>query len=69
MLMVARYSVGISYESLIDETAHLLGFKRIGSKIMLSLSKVYEEAKNMGRLAFEDGLVVFLHLEKIVEGS
>ena len=69
MLMVARHSIGLSAESLIDETARLLGFKRIGSNILLSLSEVYEEAKNMGRLALEDGLVVFVHSKKLVEGS
>ena len=57
MLLIANHSMGLSEQSLINETAHLLGFKRISSKIRQALSEVYEKAVEHGKLFEENGLV------------
>jgi hypothetical protein len=58
LTMVAGYSLGIREETLLKETARLLGFKRMGSNIMQTLRVIYHEALNSGKLGLEDGLVV-----------
>jgi hypothetical protein len=56
--MVAGYSLGIREETLLNETARLLGFKRMGPNILEALRVVYREAIDSGALGVEDGLVV-----------
>jgi len=56
--MVAGYSLGIREETLLNETARLLGFKRMGPNILEALRVVYREAIDSGALGLEDGLVV-----------
>jgi hypothetical protein len=56
--MVAVYSLGIREETLLNETARLLGFKRMGPNILEALRVVYREAIDSGALGVEDGLVV-----------
>jgi very-short-patch-repair endonuclease len=59
MLLVAKHSLGLSQESLISETANLLGFKRIGPKIMQSLTKVYQKSVESGILVTDNGIVKY----------
>jgi hypothetical protein len=56
--MVAGYSLGIREETLLNETARLLGFKRMGPNILEALRVVYRGALDSGALGVEDGLVV-----------
>jgi hypothetical protein len=56
--MVAGYSLGIREETLLNETARLLGFKRMGPNILKALRMVYRGALDSGALGVEDGLVV-----------
>jgi hypothetical protein len=58
LTMVAEYSLGIREETLLNETARLLGFKRMGPNILEVLQLVYREALDSGALDQEDGLVV-----------
>ncbi|MEE8354862.1 MAG: DUF3320 domain-containing protein, partial [Candidatus Bathyarchaeia archaeon] len=58
LTMVAGYSLGIREGTLLNETARLLGFKRMGPKILEALRVVYREALDSGALGLEDGLVV-----------
>ncbi|UCH57955.1 MAG: DNA/RNA helicase, partial [Candidatus Bathyarchaeota archaeon] len=58
MLLIAGHSLGLRKESLLSETAHLLGFKRRGSKIVDVLTEAFEKANEDGSLAVEDGLVI-----------
>jgi very-short-patch-repair endonuclease len=50
MLLVDRHSMGLSEQSLIVETAHLLGFKKVRSKITQTLTRVYQKTAESGRL-------------------
>ena len=59
MLLVAKHSMGLSEKFLISETASLLGFKKVGSKIMQSLSNVYQKAVESGKLECDDGQVKY----------
>jgi hypothetical protein len=58
LTMVAGYSLGIREETLLNETARLLGFKRMGPNILEALRVVYRGALDSGALGVEDGLVV-----------
>lgn len=58
LTMVAGYSLGIREETLLHETARLLGFKRMGPNILEAMRVVYREALDTGALGVEDGLVV-----------
>jgi len=58
LTMVAGYSLGIREETLLNETARLLGFKRMGPKILEALRVIYRGALDSGALGLEDGLVV-----------
>jgi hypothetical protein len=58
LTMVAGYSLGIREETLLNETARLLGFKRMGPKILEALRVIYRGALDSGTLGLEDGLVV-----------
>ncbi|TET71000.1 DUF3320 domain-containing protein, partial [Candidatus Bathyarchaeota archaeon] len=60
MLLVAGHSLGLREGSLLNETARLLGFKRMGANILTSLRSVYEKARGDGALALEDGLVILV---------
>ena len=60
MLLVAGHSLGLREGSLLNETARLLGFKRMGANILTSLRSVYEKARGDGALALEDGLVIIV---------
>jgi len=51
--------MGLSKKFLISETASLLGFKKVGSKIMQSLSIVYQKAVESGKLVCDDGQVKY----------
>jgi truncated hemoglobin YjbI len=57
MIIVVGHSLGLSVGSLINETAHLLGFKRMGNKISGTLTDAFETLKEQGTLILEDGLV------------
>ena len=59
MLLVAKHSMGLSQKSLIFETASLLGFKKVGSKILLSLSNVYQNAVESSKLVIDDDQVKY----------
>jgi hypothetical protein len=59
MLLVAKHSLGLSQESLISETANLLGFKRVGPKIMQSLTKVYQKSVESGTLVTDNDIVKY----------
>jgi hypothetical protein len=61
MLLVAKHSMGISEKSLIYETAYLLGFKRLGSKILKILTEVYQTAVESGKLVKDDNFVKYAH--------
>jgi hypothetical protein len=58
LTMVAGHSLGIREETLLNETARLLGFKRMGPNILEALRVVYRKAIDTGALRIEDGLVV-----------
>jgi hypothetical protein len=58
LTMVAGHSLGIREETLLNETARLLGFKRMGPNILEALRIVYREALDSGALGIEDGLVI-----------
>ncbi|MBC8225245.1 DUF4011 domain-containing protein [Candidatus Bathyarchaeota archaeon] len=58
LTMVAEHSLGIREETLLNETARLLGFKRMGSNILEALRVVYLAALDSGALRVEHGLVV-----------
>jgi len=60
MLLVAGHSLGLREGALLNETARLLGFKRMGANILTSLRSVYEKARGDGALALEDGLVIMV---------
>ena len=58
LTMVTGYSFGIRKETLLNETARLLGFKRMGPKILEALQLIYHRALNSGKIGLEDKLVV-----------
>ena len=58
LTMVAGHSLGIREETLLNETARLLGFKRMGPNILETLKVVYRKAIDTGVLRVEDGLVM-----------
>jgi hypothetical protein len=58
LTMVAGHSIGIREETLLNETARLLGFKRMGPNILGALRIVYRETLHSGALRIEDNLVV-----------
>ena len=60
MLLVAGHSLGLREESFMNETARLLGFKRMGANILDSLRPVYEKAREDGVLALDEGLVMLV---------
>jgi hypothetical protein len=60
MLLVAKHSMGLSKQSLIFETTNLLGFKRVGSKIMRVLSEVYQKGVESGKLVEDGDLVRYI---------
>ncbi|MFC1803540.1 AAA domain-containing protein, partial [Thermoproteota archaeon] len=59
MLLVARHSMGLSEQSLINETAHLLGFKSARSTIKQVLTQVYNKAVESGKLVNEDSFIKY----------
>jgi len=58
MSMVVSHSLGIREETLLNETARLLGFKRMGPKIMDALKDAYEGARSAGMFSVREGLIV-----------
>jgi hypothetical protein len=58
MLLIAEHSFGLKEEPFINETARLLGFKRIGKNIMDTIKAVFDDAKMDGIIHIEDGMVV-----------
>jgi hypothetical protein len=50
MVLVAGHSLGLGVESLLKETARLLGFKRLGNTIRTILQEVYETLTEEGTL-------------------
>ena len=58
MTLVAGHSLGLCEGSLLNETARLLGFKRMGNKIDDALRLAYESLKKEGALVLADDLVV-----------
>jgi hypothetical protein len=58
LTMVVGHSLGIREETLLNETARLLGFKRMGPNILNALNVVYRVALDSKVLGVEDGLVV-----------
>ena len=59
MLLVAIHSMGLPEKSLITETAYLLGFKSVRSKIRQVLTEVYKKAVESGKLTKENGFVKY----------
>jgi hypothetical protein len=57
MKLVAGHSLGISEESLVSETAALLGFKRMGENIQSKVTQIYETTRRRGILTESSGLV------------
>jgi hypothetical protein len=58
MLLIAEHSFGLKEEPFINETARLLGFKRMGKNIMDTIKAIFEDAKTNGIIHIEDGMVV-----------
>jgi hypothetical protein len=58
LTMVAGYSLGMREETLLNETARVLGFKRMGPKILEALRVTFRGALDSGALGLEAGLVV-----------
>jgi hypothetical protein len=61
ILLVAKHSMGLSEESLIKETAQLLGFKKVGSKIRHSLRNAYQISEKSGKLITENSLIKYVY--------
>ena len=59
MLLVAKHSMGLNKNSLIYETASLLGFRRVDPKIMKSLSDVYQKAVESSKIAIDNEHVIY----------
>ena len=59
MLLVAKHSFGLSAETLMNETASILGFKRTGANIKTALTQAYGRAKSQGLLSLDDGVVLY----------
>jgi hypothetical protein len=57
-MIVVGHSFGIGEKTLLNETARLLGFKRISNNILENLRVVYREALNSGVLGVEDSFVI-----------
>jgi hypothetical protein len=57
-MIVVEHSFGIGEKTLLNETARLLGFKRISNSILENLRVVYREALNSGVLGIEDSFVI-----------
>ncbi len=58
MVLLVGHSFGIAENTLLLETARLLGFKRISNNILENLRMVYHEALNSGILGIEDTFVI-----------
>ena len=54
MILIASHSLGLGVESLLSETAHLLGFKRMGSKVRAALAEAFEALRREGVLVQRD---------------
>ena len=65
MVLVAGHSIGISVESLFNETARLLGFKRLGNTIRTILQEVYETLTEEGTLLQRNEIVDLVDEGKI----
>jgi len=59
MTLVAGHSLGLSERSLLNETARLLGFKRIGENIDGALREAFKRLRKEGILVQADNLIVF----------
>jgi hypothetical protein len=59
MTLVAGHSLGLSERSLLNETARLLGFKRIGNNIDGTLREAFKRLRKEGTLIQVDNLIVF----------
>ncbi|MCW3992699.1 MAG: DUF4011 domain-containing protein [Candidatus Bathyarchaeota archaeon] len=56
--IIAGHSLGLNVESLLKETAHLLGFKRMGSHVRAALTEVFQSLMREGALIQRDGYVM-----------
>jgi len=57
LTLIAGHSLGLSVESLLNETAHLLGIKRVGSQVRAALTEAFEALMGEGVLTLREGLV------------
>lgn len=57
MTLIAGHSLGLSAESLLNGTARLLGFKRMGDTIRTALEETFEALKREGTLIEDEGIV------------
>jgi hypothetical protein len=57
MTMIAGHSIGVGPESLLNETARLFGFKRIGGNVRGALAASLEASLRDGALVLEEGIV------------
>ena len=58
MFLAAKHSLGLKEETLLNETASLLGFKRMGSNINETLKSIFDEDIKSGKLAQNGNLII-----------
>jgi hypothetical protein len=58
MTLIASHSLSLIAESLLGETARLLGFKRMGRNVRAALTEAFEALMREGVLILRDGYVM-----------